>query len=97
MFQDFMSVHDQATGPSAGFSFSPKFLILGGFGLIVGRTIGYCILHLKLQIILSSSVTNLLIIFSPGVRVNPRTLAVVYLLAMLINMSFAIPQQREHS
>jgi len=92
-----MSVQPHATGALDGLSFSPKSFILGGKGLVTGRLIGYCMLHLSKQTVRSSSVISLLIMLEPGVKVSPNVLAVVYLLAMAASMSLAMPQHREQS
>jgi len=87
-------MQDQATGLSLGFSFSPRYLIFGGFALMTGGLTGNSLLHILLQTYCSSSVITFLMILAPGVRVSPSPLAVVYLLAMSINMSCESPQQR---
>jgi hypothetical protein len=97
VFHSNISVHDHATGPFAVFSFSPKSLINGGDGSCKGCGTGYCMLHLKEQMMRSSSPISLSMMFWPGVKVNPITLAEVYLLACWISISLAIPQQSEQN
>jgi len=82
-----MSMQDHATGLSLGFSFSPKYLILGGFALITGGLIGYSWLQILEQIYCSSSVITFFIMLAPGVKVRPSPLAVVYRLAISISIS----------
>jgi len=77
LFHIKMSLHDQATGAIASFSFSPNSLMSGGLGSGLGAGTGYCMLQRSEQMMRSSSVMILLMMFSPGVSVKPMTAAVV--------------------